>query len=63
MKGIKTTVTAFIYLALLIGLIIAFVLDYIEFEELKNILTVSTPVFILAIGWFAKDANKSHTQN
>lgn len=61
-KGIKTTITAFIFLALLIGLIIAMILDEVTFDELKNVLTVSTPVFILLIGWFAKDANQSHTK-
>lgn len=62
MKGIKTTVTAFIFLFELLSLIVAMIMKVITFDELKNILAVSTPVFVLAIGWFSKDANKSHTK-
>lgn len=62
MKGFKTTIAAFVYLAILIGLIIVFVLDQITMDELKTLLAATTPVFVVIIGFLAKDANKSHTK-
>ena len=62
MKGIKTTITAFVFLALLIVLVIAMIMNKITIEELKTILTIATPVFVLIIGWFAKDSDQSHTK-
>lgn len=62
MKGIKTTITAFVFLAEILALAMALVLDKITIEELKTIVTVSTPIYVLLIGWFSKDSDKSHTQ-
>jgi len=63
MKGLKTTIVSTIFALTIIGMILAMVLDLVTFDEFKETVTVLTPVAIIIIGWFAKDASKSHTQS
>ena len=63
MKGFKTTIVSTIFAAIIIGLILSMVLDLVTFEEFKETVSVITPVAIIIIGWFAKDANQSHTKS
>ena len=60
-KGPKTTAVAAILGIILITMIVLFVLDVITMEELKDTLSVTSPIAILVIGWFAKDKDKTHT--
>ena len=62
MKGIKTTIVASLFAIILFGLIIAFVMKKITMDEMKDIVAVTTPIAILVIGWFAKDANATHSK-
>lgn len=61
-KGLHTTIVAFVFLAVLIGMIISFISDKIDIEELKTILIIVTPVFTIIIGYLSKDQTGTHTQ-
>ena len=62
MMGIKTTIVATIYAIITIAMILAMVFDLVTFQEFKDTISVTTPVAVMFVGWFAKDQNKSHTQ-
>ena len=60
-KGIKTTIVAFILLAISIALIAALVLDKITLTELTTIMSLLGVFGATIIGFLSKDQNKSHT--
>jgi hypothetical protein len=59
--GIKTTITATIYALVVLGLVVAMMLDKITFQEFKDTISVTTPIAVMFVGWFAKDQNKTHS--
>ena len=62
MKGIRTTIAAFIGLVIVLGLVTAYVFGKIDVEGLTVSLgAVGTSISII-VGFLSKDANKSHTQ-
>ena len=62
-KGTNTTIVAIVFGVIVIGLTLAWVFDMIEFQNYERALVALTPIAVVAIGWFAKDKNKSHTQD
>jgi hypothetical protein len=62
-KGTNTTVVAIVFGVIVLGLTLAWVFNYIEFQNYERALVALSPIAIMAIGWFAKDQNKSHTGN
>lgn len=62
-KGKKTTVVAYISLALIIALFVALFLSKITATELKDGITGIVASAVVVIGFLSKDYDQSHTKN
>lgn len=61
-KGVKTSIVAIAQGIIIFGCLGAMIMDKMEFDEVKNVIAVTTPVAVMMIGWFSKDSNQSHTK-
>lgn len=60
-KGLKTTVIAYISLALIVALFVALFIEKINATELKDGITGIVAAAVVVIGFLSKDYDKSHT--
>lgn len=61
-KGIKTSIVAFVVLALGVATVAAFILDKIDSEKFSLIMGSLGVMGTFVIGYFAKDQTASHTK-
>jgi len=63
MKGIHTTIAAFIILVVGVGIIAAKVVDLIDGEDFGIMIASTLTLGTAVIGFLSKDANKSHSKD
>lgn len=62
-KGVKTSIVAFTILTVSIGLIVALVFEKLTATNFGIAMSSVATIGVTVIGWFAKDANQSHTHD